>query len=150
MLLVFCQYVRMTGFEPAQHKQLIYSQPRLSNFGAFPKCYVNNVEAVSSCGYINLILSLPGSECSKYSHCPPQRCQLCNSSSRLLASATKFYSAGVPGLEPRIREPKSPVLPITPYPKVFFIKLPTEDSNLEPTVPETVATANCASREENW
>ena len=30
-------------------------------------------------------------------------------------------SAGVPGLEPRITEPESVVLPITPYPKGFHL-----------------------------
>ena len=29
-----------------------------------------------------------------------------------------MYCAGVPGLEPRLTEPESAGLPITPYPKV--------------------------------
>ena len=32
------------------------------------------------------------------------------------ASGPPEFSAGVPGLEPRMDEPESPVLPITPYP----------------------------------
>jgi hypothetical protein len=30
-----------------------------------------------------------------------------------------FYCAGVPGLEPRLTEPESAGLPITPYPKIL-------------------------------
>ena len=34
----------------------------------------------------------------------------------------KLYCAGVPGLEPRLTEPESAGLPITPYPKVCTLQ----------------------------
>ena len=36
-----------------------------------------------------------------------------------------FVIAGVPGLEPRTKDPETFVLPITPYPRVFFGSDPT-------------------------
>ena len=35
-----------------------------------------------------------------------------------MSIAINLYCAGVPGLEPRLTEPESAGLPITPYPKV--------------------------------
>ena len=32
-----------------------------------------------------------------------------------------MYCAGVPGLEPRLTEPESAGLPITPYPTIFTV-----------------------------
>jgi hypothetical protein len=40
----------------------------------------------------------------------------------LLHSFFKLYCAGVPGLEPRLTEPESAGLPITPYPKVCTLQ----------------------------
>ena len=40
----------------------------------------------------------------------------------LVLTFSKTFFAGVPGLEPRLTEPESAGLPITPYPKVGSAK----------------------------
>ena len=44
----------------------------------------------------------------------------------------KLYFAGVPGLEPRLTEPESAGLPITPYPKRQGVKNTAESRVLRP------------------
>lgn len=43
--------------------------------------------------------------------------------------------AGVPGLEPRMDEPESPVLPITPYPNEYEIIRFVPPTGFEPVLP---------------
>ena len=38
---------------------------------------------------------------------------------KLYVLLTALYCAGVPGLEPRLTEPESAGLPITPYPTIY-------------------------------
>jgi hypothetical protein len=38
-----------------------------------------------------------------------------------MSIAIYLYCAGVPGLEPRLTEPESAGLPITPYPNIKFL-----------------------------
>jgi hypothetical protein len=45
---------------------------------------------------------------------------------------TRFlFAAGVPGLEPRLTEPESVVLPITPYPNGFAVPIAIRTSAAE-------------------
>ena len=39
---------------------------------------------------------------------------------KLYVLLTALYCAGVPGLEPRLTEPESAGLPITPYPTIYL------------------------------
>ena len=59
-----------------------------------------------------------------------------NKKARELSSRVSF--AGVPGLEPRMDEPESPVLPITPHPNGMFQRFtvaPSCKGNAEALVP---------------